>query len=68
MYSNFGPAGDFSDVGNTLDDDTTNSEAGTYTAVGVGDVATGVQYGEDGTEFTGTGEVGASSIFFLRRR
>lgn len=67
IFSNWGPAGDFSDVGNTLEDDTTNSVAGTYEAVAEGSVASGVQYGAGGTEFTGSGEIGASSIFFLRR-
>lgn len=68
MFANWGPAGDFPDVGNTLNDDTTNSSAGTYEAVAAADVRLATTYGAGGTEFTGelvvTGEV---PIFFLRR-
>jgi hypothetical protein len=68
IMSNFGPtSGDFPDVGNTLDDDTTDEVAGTYTAVAEEHVSAGQQYGEDGTEFTGTGTVYEIGLFFLRR-
>ncbi len=65
--SNFGPASDLPTVGNTLNDDTTGGNAGTYEAAGVADVSLGVTYGEDGTEFTGSGVDLGASIFFLRR-
>jgi hypothetical protein len=70
IFSNFGPVGgDFPDVGNTLTDDTTNEQAGTYEAAGEADVALGVDYGAGGDEFTGTGsEFGIGGIFFLRRK
>jgi len=69
IFSNWGPAGDFPDVGNVLDDDTTNGSAGTYEAATESDVSLGVTYGEDGTEFTGSGtELGEDSLFFLRRK
>jgi len=69
VYVNWGPvAGDFPDVGNTLVGDTTNGSAGTYEPALVADVELAVQYGEDGTEFTGELEVtDAGGIFFLRR-
>ena len=69
MFYNWGPAGDFADVGNVLDDDTTGGDAGTFENVATADVRDGTFWGEDGTEHEGslvvTGEVG---IFFLRRR
>jgi len=69
MFSNWGPAGDFPDVGNTLDDDTTGGDAGTFTNVATGDVRDGTFWGEDNTEFEGSLEVsGVTSIFFLQRR
>lgn len=69
MFSNWGPAGDFPDVGNTASDDTTNGQAGTLTLPAEANVATGIQYGAGGTEFTGTGTVGGTeSVFFLQRR
>lgn len=68
IFSNFGPASDLPDVGNVLDDDTVGGAAGTFQNVNEADVATGTSWGEDGTEFTGTGEVGIGSIFFLQRR
>jgi hypothetical protein len=69
IFANWGVSGDFPDVGNTLNDDTTNNEAGTYEAVSNGDVRQGTQYGEDGTEHTGNLEVTGepASVFFLRR-
>ncbi len=68
IFVNWGPVSDFPDVGNVLDDDTVGGEAGTYEAAGEADVSLGVTYGEDGTEFTGSGsELGTESIFFLRR-
>lgn len=45
---------DFPDVGNVLDDDTVNGEAGTFTNVSEDDVRAGISWGDDGTEFTGT--------------
>ncbi len=69
MFSNWGPAGDFSDVGNTLNDDTTGGEAGTFANIATNKVKDGEFWGEDGTEFEGSLEVtGEPSIFFLRRR
>jgi len=69
QFSNWGPAGDFPDVGNTLSDDTTNGSAGTYVGPDAGDVRSGTQYGAGGTEFTGTLAVtGEEGIFFLDRR
>jgi len=69
MFYNWGPTGDFADVGNVIDDDTTGGNAGTYEEVAESDVNFGVTWGEDGTEHTGSGDVlGAASIFFLRRR
>jgi len=69
MFANWGPIEDFPDVGNTLNDDTTNGAAGTFENVATADVRDGTFWGEDGTEHEGslevTGEVG---IFFLRRR
>jgi hypothetical protein len=68
IMSNFGPVGgDFPDVGNTLNDDTTDEVAGTYEAVAEEFVSSGQTYGEDGTEFTGTGTVYEAGLFFLRR-
>lgn len=70
LYSNFGPGtSDIPDIGNVLNDDTSNGSAGTFANVSTGDVRDGEFYGEDGTEFEGSLEVtGEVSIFFLRRR
>lgn len=68
IFSNMGPATDLPDVGNTLNDDTVGGSAGTYEAAATNKVETGEQYGEGGTEHTGTLDVTDSSIFFLRRR
>lgn len=68
IFSNFGPAGDFPDVGNVLDDDTVEGAAGTFANIAEASVSLGEQWGEDGTEYTGTGETVADFIFFLRRR
>jgi hypothetical protein len=68
IMSNMGPLGDFPDVGNTLDDDTTGGDAGTFANIATGDVRDGEFWGEDGTEFEGSLEVtGDVGIFFLRR-
>jgi hypothetical protein len=70
MFGNWGPAGDFADVGNVLEGDTTGGDAGTFENVSVGDVRDGTFWGEDGTELEGTLAVTGAppSIFFLRRR
>jgi hypothetical protein len=68
MFSNWGPIGDFADVGNVIDDDTTGGEAGTYAEIEVAKVQAGEQYGEDGTEHTGELAVtGAIHIFWHGR-
>jgi hypothetical protein len=70
MYSNWGPAGDFADVGNVLTDDTTGGETGTFANISTNDVRDGEFWGKDGTEFEGSLEVTGEpeGIFFLRRR
>jgi hypothetical protein len=48
------PTPDFPDVGNVLDDDTVNGVPGTFVNVAEAVVKLGEQWGEDGTEFTGS--------------
>lgn len=68
IFSNWGGAGDFPERENVLVDDTTNGLAGLFQNISAGYVASGEQWGGNGTEFTGTGEVsGTTGIFFLRR-
>jgi len=56
-----GETPDYPDVGNVTTDDTVNGSAGTFAVPAVGDVESGVQFGEDGTEYTGTLETGVIS-------
>lgn len=68
IFSNWGPEGDFPDVGNVLNDDTTGGETGTYEAAAQNKVKSGEQYGAGGTEFTGSLSVtGDTGLFFLKR-
>jgi hypothetical protein len=70
MYANWGPGTtDIPDIGNVLDDDTSNGSAGTFANIATGDVRDGEFWGEDGTEYEGSLEVtGTVGIFFLCRR
>lgn len=71
IFTNFGPESDQPVVGNVLNDDTVGGVAGTFANITAGFVALGEQWGEDGTEFTGTGDPAAEcdlGIFFLRRK
>lgn len=45
---------DVPDIGNVRDNDTLDGVPGTYTPVAESNVVTGIQYGTDGTELTGT--------------
>jgi len=47
-------SGDYPDVGNVVVGDTTNGSAGTFAPAVANTVKKGTQYGENGTEFTGT--------------
>lgn len=68
IFTNWGPASDLPSVGNVLDDDTVGGSAGTFTNITEAKVSLNEQWGEDGTEFTGSGSLlGTGSIFFLRR-
>ncbi len=68
MFTNWGPASDLPDVANVLNDDTVGGSAGTFVNIAEANVSLGEQWGEAGTEFTGSGSVlGTDSIFFLRR-
>ena len=68
LYSNWGPAADLPDVGNVLEDDTVGGVSGTFVDVAANKVQTGQQWGEDGTESTGTLDVtGDDGLFFLKR-
>jgi hypothetical protein len=68
MYANWGPGGDLPAVGNVLDDTTVGYESGTFANIATNKVEDGEFWGEDGTEFEGTLEVGETGIFFLCRR
>jgi len=48
------PTPDFPDVGNVLDDDTVDGSAGTFQNIALDKVLTPNQWGDGGTEFTGT--------------
>lgn len=52
--SNFGPSSDLPAESNVLDDDTVGGEAGTFVNIDESLVASGEEWGDDGTEFTGT--------------
>jgi hypothetical protein len=73
MFSNWGPATDYPDVGNVLSYDTVDGAQGTFINIAANLVSLGETWGEDGTQFTGTGtEVGGDEgdcgLFFLQRR
>jgi len=68
MFTNFGAAGDFPDRSNVLVDDTVNGLAGLFQNIAEGYVKAGEQWGNGGTEFTGTAELSGQTLFFLNRR
>ena len=52
---------DLPEIGNVTADDTLLTVTGTYVEVVKGNVRTGIQFGEDGTEFTGEYGGGAAN-------
>lgn len=64
MFSNWGPGTDQPHRNNVLVDDTVGGLAGLFDNVAEGSVASGVQWGAGGTEFTGTGDIGGEEDIF----